>query len=98
MLGLGDFVLDCSEGLHAGNQNDPSHLLHFWSNHQGGAHFLIVTWSVRYLSISNNHPTFLALGSRSHSATGDCRRWKNATTISESRKPPSTAASLKRST
>ncbi|MGD9853520.1 MAG: DUF1559 domain-containing protein [Planctomycetaceae bacterium] len=64
MLGLADFVLDCSEGLHAGKQGDPAHLLHFWSNHPGGAHFLMGDGSVHFLSYSINHPTFLALGSR----------------------------------
>jgi prepilin-type N-terminal cleavage/methylation domain-containing protein len=59
-----DAVLDCSEGLRRGNSSTPGDMLHFWSMHPGGAHFLCCDASVHFLSYSMDHNTFLALGSR----------------------------------
>lgn len=62
--GLGDYVLDVSEGLHDGDLTAGADLLHFWSAHPGGAHFAMCDGSVRFLSYSIDEKTFLALGSR----------------------------------
>jgi hypothetical protein len=62
--GLGDSVLDLSEGLHAGDLNDSADLLHYWSAHPGGAHFAMCDESVRLLSYSLDQQTLLALGTR----------------------------------
>ncbi len=62
--GLGDYVLDTYEGLYAGDLTDNADLLHYWSAHTGGAHFAMCDGSVRFLSYSIDHETFLAIGSR----------------------------------
>ena len=62
--GLADHVLDCSEGLRRGTPGSSADLTHFWSMHHGGAHFLFCDGSVRFLSYSISHDTFLSLGSR----------------------------------
>lgn len=63
-FGLGDYVLDLSEGLHAGDLHGNADLLRYWSAHAGGAHFTMCDGSVQFLSYAIDHPTFLALGSR----------------------------------
>jgi len=60
--GLGDYVLDVSEGLHKGDLGG-AHLLHYWSAHPGGAQFTMCDGSVRFLPYSIDEATFLALGS-----------------------------------
>jgi prepilin-type N-terminal cleavage/methylation domain-containing protein/prepilin-type processing-associated H-X9-DG protein len=62
--GLGDYVLDLSEGLHEGARSGSADLLHYWSAHRGGANFAMCDGSVRVLSYAIEHSTFLALGSR----------------------------------
>ncbi|MGD9857859.1 MAG: DUF1559 domain-containing protein [Planctomycetaceae bacterium] len=63
-LGLGDSVLDVSEGLHDGEFADGDDLLHYWSAHPGGAQFTMCDGSVRFLAYAMDAKTFLALGSR----------------------------------
>jgi prepilin-type N-terminal cleavage/methylation domain-containing protein len=63
--GLADHVLDCSEGLTKGVRGSSADLTHFWSMHHGGAYFLFVDGSVRFLRYTISDNTFLALGSRS---------------------------------
>jgi prepilin-type N-terminal cleavage/methylation domain-containing protein/prepilin-type processing-associated H-X9-DG protein len=62
--GLGDYVMDVSEGLHAGDLIDGAHLSHYWSAHPGGAQFAMCDGSVRFLLYSIDEASFLALGSR----------------------------------
>ena len=72
--GLGDYVLDVSEGLHQGELTGDAHLLRFWSAHPQGAHFAMCDGSVRFLTYAIDSPTFLALGSRNRGEiTGDAR-------------------------
>ena len=47
-FGLGDYVMDLSEGLHAGDLNDNADLLHYWSAHAGGAHVTMCDGSVQF--------------------------------------------------
>jgi prepilin-type N-terminal cleavage/methylation domain-containing protein len=62
--GLGDYVLDVSEGLHKGDLSDSAHLLRYGSAHPTGAQFTMCDGSVRVLSYAIDETTFLALGSR----------------------------------
>lgn len=62
--GLGESVLDASEGLRAGDLTAGADVLHYWSAHAGGAHFSLCDGSVRFLSYSMDDRVFLALGSR----------------------------------
>jgi prepilin-type N-terminal cleavage/methylation domain-containing protein/prepilin-type processing-associated H-X9-DG protein len=62
--GLGDYVVDVHEGLSQGELGNNADLLHYWSAHAGGAHFAMCDGSVRFLSYSIDHATFLSLGSR----------------------------------
>jgi prepilin-type N-terminal cleavage/methylation domain-containing protein/prepilin-type processing-associated H-X9-DG protein len=65
--GLGDSVLDGSEDFLLGKptKSDPFRdSFHYWSNHPGGAHFLMGDGSVRFLKYTINHRTFAALCSR----------------------------------
>ncbi len=63
--GLGDSVLDLSEGLRPGTPGSNVDILHYWSFHPGGAHFLFVDGSVHFLSYTIDHHLFLAMGTRS---------------------------------
>jgi prepilin-type N-terminal cleavage/methylation domain-containing protein/prepilin-type processing-associated H-X9-DG protein len=63
--GLGDYVLDAADGLHAGDLATGAGLWHYWSAHPGGAHFALCDGSVRFVSYSIDQPVFLGLGSRS---------------------------------
>jgi prepilin-type processing-associated H-X9-DG protein len=62
--GLGDYVLDVSEGLHDGDFMESAALLRYWSAHPGGAQFTMCDGSVHFLRYSIDQPTVLALGSR----------------------------------
>jgi hypothetical protein len=62
--GLGDYVLDVSEGLHEGDLTDGAGLLHYGSAHPAGAQFTMCDGSVRLVAYSVDEQTFLALGSR----------------------------------
>src|SRR5262245_44161747 len=64
LRGLGESILDASEGLHPGDLNASSDLLHYWSTHAGGAHFALCDGSVRFLSYAIDQETFHALASR----------------------------------
>ena len=61
--GLGDQVLDMSEGLQPDTIGEEAGLLHYWSAHAGGANFALCDGSVRIISYSIDEATFLALGS-----------------------------------
>jgi prepilin-type N-terminal cleavage/methylation domain-containing protein len=68
-FGNGDSGLDCSEGFFRGDVRDPwAHMTHFWSLHEGGAHFTMTDGSVHFVSYSIDYALFTALGSR---ANGD---------------------------
>jgi prepilin-type processing-associated H-X9-DG protein len=62
--GLGDYVLDVSEGLHEGSLVGDADLLHYWSAHPQGAHFAMCDGSVRFLTYAIDPSAFQALGSR----------------------------------
>jgi prepilin-type processing-associated H-X9-DG protein len=62
--GFADHVLPCTEGLRMGVPGDSADLTHFWSMHPGGAYFLFVDGSVRFLNYSISYDLFQALGSR----------------------------------
>jgi len=64
LTGLGDNVLDCSEGLRHGDVTNDADLTHYWSMHPGGAQFLYCDGSVQFLPYTIDHNAFLALGSR----------------------------------
>ena len=62
--GLGDCVTDSSEGFFAGDPNGNADRFHWWSMHQGGAHFLMVDGSVHFASYTIDHNVLLGLSSR----------------------------------
>jgi prepilin-type processing-associated H-X9-DG protein len=62
--GLGDYLLDASEGLREGDPAGDADLLHFWSAHPRGAHFAMCDGSVRFLTYAIDPSTFSSLGSR----------------------------------
>lgn len=62
--GLGDSVLDLSEGFHRRGSNG---LSRYWSRHPGGAHFAICDGSVRLLSYAVDSRIVSAFGSRNGS-------------------------------
>jgi prepilin-type processing-associated H-X9-DG protein len=69
--GRGDNILDSSEGLRAGHYEQEGDVFHWWSYHEGGAHFLRVDGSAELLSYDVDHATLLGLSSRSDGGVGD---------------------------
>jgi prepilin-type N-terminal cleavage/methylation domain-containing protein/prepilin-type processing-associated H-X9-DG protein len=61
--GDGDNLLTTKFGLGPGLP-DGNHNLHFWTYHTGGAHFLMVDGSVRFISNSINFTTFQSLSTK----------------------------------
>ena len=62
-LGDGDNLLSTEFGLSPG-AFDTNHSLHYWSYHNGGAHFLMAGGSVSFLSDNISFPTFQALSTK----------------------------------
>lgn len=62
----GSSALDAYLGFEYGfrNDSDPNYLYHFWSKHPGGAHFLMLDGSVRFISYNTDANTMLALATR----------------------------------
>jgi prepilin-type N-terminal cleavage/methylation domain-containing protein/prepilin-type processing-associated H-X9-DG protein len=69
--GRGDNILDSSQGLFAGDPESHADVLHWWSLHPGGAHFVFVDGSARLLSYDIDQITFLALSSRNGAESFD---------------------------
>jgi prepilin-type N-terminal cleavage/methylation domain-containing protein/prepilin-type processing-associated H-X9-DG protein len=63
--GLGESILDASEGLRSGDLSSDADQLHYWSPHAGGAHFALCDGSVRFLSNGIELRVILSLASRS---------------------------------
>jgi len=61
--GLGDSVLDLSEGFHGPGGNG---LSRYWSRHPGGSQFAMCDGSVRLLSYAVDADVFRSIGSRNH--------------------------------
>ena len=64
-LSQGDPCKSIQGTLGPGNLDNPCDRFHLWSLHQGGANFLFVDGSVRFLPYSTPSSTILALASRS---------------------------------
>ena len=63
--GLGDQVLDSSEGLRPGVSGTTGlHGTHWWSIHTGGTQFLLADGSSHFISNSIDHRTLLNLSNR----------------------------------
>jgi prepilin-type N-terminal cleavage/methylation domain-containing protein/prepilin-type processing-associated H-X9-DG protein len=62
--GLGDSVIDSSEGFFPGNPEGNADRFHWWSMHPGGGHFLMADGSVHFVSYTIDHQTLLSLSSR----------------------------------
>jgi len=62
--GLGDSVLDSSEGFYAGNFAANADRFHWWSMHPGGAHFLMADGAVHFMNYTMDHQTLLNLSTR----------------------------------
>ena len=59
-----DNLLYTRYGLAEGNGQNSIHLRHFWSNHAGGAQFLLTDGAVRFINYSTNFNIFQALSTR----------------------------------
>jgi cell division protein FtsA len=62
--GFADFVLHCEEPFGPGVTGSSDDLMHFWSQHTGGAYFAFCDGSVKFLTHSISFSTFQHLGSR----------------------------------
>jgi prepilin-type N-terminal cleavage/methylation domain-containing protein len=62
--GLGDSVIDSSEGFYQGDPQGNADRFHWWSMHQGGAHFLMSDGAVRFMTYTMDHQTLLDLSTR----------------------------------
>ena len=71
--GLGDTVIDLNDGHYQGDNDNPADLSHYWSMHDGGSNMLFCDGSVRFISYSVDHDSYLAMGSRYGNETGDSR-------------------------
>jgi len=57
-------VISAVHGFREGNGENPSSAKHWWSYHAGGAHFLLVDGSGRFLSYSIDPQVFASLGTK----------------------------------
>lgn len=53
-----------TQALRPGSYETPASIVHWWSYHPDGAHFLLVDGSIRFLSYGIDADIFTGLGSR----------------------------------
>jgi prepilin-type N-terminal cleavage/methylation domain-containing protein len=69
--GLGDSVIDSSEGFYAGDPLGNADRFHWWSLHNNGAHVLVADGAVKFMNYTMDHQVLLDLSTRNGSETNN---------------------------